>query len=133
MSETSGLNADSDRSATTAAGPNEGALARHALPLLLLGAVLIAFSPVFAKLSMLESTATAFYRAALAWPILMAAALTSTRHMPPGKRKARPEGWRDHVTLAAPGIAFAGDLACWHWALHYTSVANSTVLARAES
>lgn len=103
--------------------------ARRALPLLLLGAVLIGFSPVFAKLSPLEPTITAFYRAGLAWPILMAVALLHARAPAAGHRKARPETWRDHLMLAVPGIAFSGDLACWHWALQYTSVANSTVLA----
>jgi drug/metabolite transporter (DMT)-like permease len=107
----------------------DDAMAKRALPLLLLGAVLIGFSPVLAKLSVLEPTATAFYRAALAWPILMAAAVLTTRRAPSGRRKARPETWRDHLMLAAPGLAFSGDLACWHWALNYTSVANSTVLA----
>ncbi|MQX38306.1 DMT family transporter [Roseospira navarrensis] len=107
----------------------EDAQARRALPLLLLGAVLIGFSPVLAKLSVLEPTATAFYRAGLAWPILMAAAVLGTRRQSTGRRKARPETLGDHLMLAAPGLAFSGDLACWHWALNYTSVANSTVLA----
>ncbi|KAA5607009.1 DMT family transporter [Roseospira marina] len=115
---------ESDLAQLTEDGP-----ARRALPLLLLGAVLIGFSPVFAKLSPLEPTATAFYRSALAVPILMAAALMTTRRAPAGHRKARPTTWRDHLMLAAPGLAFSGDLACWHWALQYTSVANSTVLA----
>lgn len=107
----------------------EDAQVRRALPLLLLGAVLIGFSPVFAKLSPMEPTATAFYRAALAWPILMAVALAGVWRAPTGRRKARPETWRDHLMLAVPGVAFSGDLASWHWALQYTSVANSTVLA----
>ncbi|WP_299439807.1 DMT family transporter [uncultured Rhodospira sp.] len=117
-------------------GPNrasavlgEDRQARRALPLLLLGAVLIAFAPVFVKLSALEPTATAFYRAALAWPVLMAVALASARRASTGPRRSRPETLRDHLMLAVPGLAFAGDLGCWHWALQFTSVANSTVLA----
>ncbi len=108
----------------------EDAQARRALPLLLLGAVLIGFSPVLAKLSVLEPTATAFYRAGLAWPVLMLVALTTARPAAPSaRRKSRPESARDHLMLALPGLAFSGDLASWHWALQYTSVANSTVLA----
>ncbi|SDE39063.1 DMT family transporter [Rhodospira trueperi] len=107
----------------------EDSTAGRALPLLLLGAVLIGFSPVFAKLSVLEPTATAFYRAGLAWPILMAVALATGRRGSEGRRKTKPETVRDHLMLAVPGVAFSGDLACWHWALQYTSVANSTVLA----
>jgi len=114
----------------TAAVLGEDAQARRALPLLLLGAVLIGFSPVLAKLSVLEPTATAFYRAGLAWPILMVVALTTARPAAPAsRRKSRPDSWRDHLMLAVPGLAFSGDLASWHWALQYTSVANSTVLA----
>ncbi|MBB4264450.1 DMT family transporter [Roseospira visakhapatnamensis] len=103
--------------------------ARRALPLLLVGAVLIGFSPVFAKLSPLDPTITAFYRVGLAWPLLMAVAVLHARAPTIAPRKARPETGRDHLMLAVPGIAFSGDLACWHWALEYTSVANSTVLA----
>jgi drug/metabolite transporter (DMT)-like permease len=38
--------------------------------------------------------------------------------------------WRS--TLVA-GVAFAGDLAFWHWSIKYTSVANSTLLANLAS
>ena len=31
--------------------------------------------------------------------------------------------------MALAGFFFAGDLFCWHWALEFTSVANSTILA----
>ena len=35
--------------------------------------------------------------------------------------------------LLVAGIAFAGDLAFWHWSIKYTSVANSTLLANLAS
>ena len=35
--------------------------------------------------------------------------------------------------LLIAGIAFAGDLAFWHWSIQYTSVANSTLLANLAS
>jgi len=45
---------------------------------------------------------------------------------------ARPvPGWV--FTLLAAGIAFAGDLAFWHWSIKFTSVANSTLLANLAS
>ena len=31
--------------------------------------------------------------------------------------------------LLLAGLAFAGDLACWHYGIHYTSVTNATVLS----
>src|SRR3990170_1180853 len=50
-------------------------------------------------------------------------------------RRRRADGalradWR---LLAAAGIAFAGDLAFWHWSIQFTSVANSTLLANLAS
>ncbi len=35
--------------------------------------------------------------------------------------------------LAVAGVAFAGDLAFWHWSIQFTSVANSTLLANLAS
>ena len=35
--------------------------------------------------------------------------------------------------MLAAGVAFAGDLAFWHWSIQYTSVANSTLLANLAS
>lgn len=42
----------------------------------------------------------------------------------PGKPKSV---WR-YALLILPGFFFAGDLALWHWSIHYTTVANSTLL-----
>jgi len=100
--------------------------ARPALAALLLGAVAIAFSPIFVRLSEIEPTATAFWRVALALPLLavwMRAAGT------PARAARRPSTPRDFARLALCGAFFAGDLICWHWAIRYTSVANATLLA----
>jgi len=35
--------------------------------------------------------------------------------------------------MLAAGVAFAGDLAFWHWSIQFTSVANSTLLANLAS
>jgi drug/metabolite transporter (DMT)-like permease len=96
---------------------------RPALPALLLGATCIALSPIFVRLSDVGPTASAFWRVALAapllWPLL---ALSSARAV-------RPD-WR---LLLAAGFAFAGDLGFWHWSIQFTSVANSTLLANLAS
>ena len=92
---------------------------RPALPALLFGATFIALSPIFVRLSDVGPTASAFWRVALAapllWPLLLLSRQTGTSI-----------SWR---LLAAAGFAFAGDLAFWHWAIQFTSVANSTLLA----
>src|SRR5215207_1697275 len=84
----------------------------------------IAFAPIFVRLSELGPSATAFYRLALALPILWL-------WMEIGDRRAqtnRPAGYRDLVGLALSGLFFAGDLGLWHWSIKLTSVANSTLL-----
>jgi drug/metabolite transporter (DMT)-like permease len=97
---------------------------RPALPALLLGATCIALSPIFVRLSDVGPTASAFWRVALAapllWPLLALAPRTA---------RSRPD-WR---LLLAAGFAFAGDLAFWHWSIQFTSVANSTLLANLAS
>ena len=92
---------------------------RPALPALLVGAVFIALSPIFVRLSDVGPTASAFWRVALAAPLLWPLLLWS-------RQRGTPVDWK--LVLAA-GFAFAGDLVFWHWSIQFTSVANSTLLA----
>lgn len=95
-----------------------------ALSALFAGATCIALSPIWVRLADVGPTASAFWRVALAVPllwILHAAAARRASAMP------APPAHRGYV--AAAGLAFAGDLAFWHWSIQYTSVANSTLLA----
>ncbi len=95
---------------------------------LLLGAVCIALSPIFVRVSETGPTATAFWRVCLAvpvlWPLYLAFGRSSEATAP-----AKPSGW----LLVVAGIAFAGDLFFWHFAVKFTSVANSTLLANLAS
>src|SRR5947209_5629831 len=97
---------------------------RPALPALLLGATCIALSPIFVRVADVGPTASAFWRVALArpllWPLLALA---------PRAGAVRP----DRKMLLAAGFAFAGDLGFWHWSIQFTSVANSTLLANLAS
>ena len=96
-----------------------------ALVALLLGATCIALSPIFVRLSEAGPTATAFWRVALAVPVLWFFHLLKT------KSHTRYSGkW---PLLFAAGFAFAGDLAFWHTSIQLTSVANSTLLANLAS
>ncbi|MEQ8966875.1 MAG: DMT family transporter [Azospirillaceae bacterium] len=99
---------------------------RLALGALLAGAVAIGFSPIFVRLSEIEPTATAFWRVALALPLL---AVWMRAAGPPARAPRRPSSVRDFARLAICGLFFAGDLICWHWAIRYTSVANATLFA----
>ena len=86
----------------------------------------IACAPIFVRLSELGPTATAFWRLALALPVVWLWTEVGKRHeaAPP----ARLSGSRTVLGLALAGLCFAGDLALWHWSIGYTSVANSTLL-----
>jgi drug/metabolite transporter (DMT)-like permease len=97
-----------------------------ALAALLCGAVCIALSPIFVRLSETGPTASAFWRVALAVPALWLLVILRE------KSTARRHGGR-WLLLFAAGAAFAGDLGFWHLSIQYTSVANSTLLANLAS
>ncbi|HXF67441.1 MAG TPA: DMT family transporter [Burkholderiales bacterium] len=94
-----------------------------ALAALFAGAAAIATAPLFVKVSEAGPVATAFWRAALALPVLWVWSLAHDRHGHYASFSA------ERGRLAAAGLLFAGDLAVWHWAIVLTSVANSTLLA----
>lgn len=96
------------------------------LPLFALfaGAICIALSPIWVRVSEVGPTASAFWRVALAVPLLW----TLFFSLKTNETKKIPLP----ASLAA-GLAFAGDLAFWHWSIQYTSVANSTLLANLAS
>ena len=100
-----------------------------ALVALLAGATFIALSPIFVRLALdagVGPTAAAFWRVALAVPVLWIAYGF--------KRSPRPRRYSGKwLLLAGAGLAFAGDLAFWHTSIRLTSVANSTLLANLAS
>ena len=90
------------------------------------GATCIALSPIWVRLADVGPTASAFWRVALATPLLWLLFAFSSKD-----RKFLDKSQRR--LLLASGIAFAGDLAFWHWSIQYTSVADSTLLANLAS
>lgn len=89
---------------------------------LVAGALAMGVSPTFVRLADVGPFASAFWRVALAIPILFAWALA--------------EGGRDGLAKAArtpalwiAGLLFTGDLVAWHLAIMKTTVANATFLA----
>jgi len=100
------------------------ATARGALIALLAGALGISFAPIFVRLSEVGPVATAFWRLLLSWPVLwLWMTLERRRTSTPLPTRA------DRGRLVAAGLFFAADLAVWHWSIHFTSVANATLLA----
>jgi drug/metabolite transporter (DMT)-like permease len=103
---------------------------------LVVGACCIGLAPVFPKLAVdterllpgggLGMIATAFWRTALAAPFFWWLHLRFPVPSPP---HAAPRAkW-----LWLPGVAFAADLAAWHKAFEYTTLANATLLANLAS
>ena len=97
-----------------------------ALLALFAGATCIALSPIWVRVAEVGPTASAFWRVALAVPLLWAL-------WPLAPRRSTGSLAGDWRLLAAAGLAFAGDLAFWHWSIKFTSVANSTLLANLAS
>ena len=96
---------------------------KWALLALFAGALGIAFAPIFVRWSEVGPVATAFWRMALALPLLALWASLQPR---------RAEAPARHTGIAMAllaGLFFAADLAVWHWSIRLTSVANATFLA----
>ena len=98
---------------------------RFPLIVLIAGAMIIGLSPIFVRLSDAGPAATGFWRLAFAAPFL--AILTAVERPSPDAPTSKRFAFSPILLLA--GLAFAGDLACWHYGIHYTSVTNATVLS----
>ena len=90
------------------------------------GAICIALSPIWVRVSEVGPTASAFWRVCLAVPLLWILFFSLKTKETRNVSALFPQ-------LLVAGIAFAGDLAFWHWSIQYTSVANSTLLANLAS
>jgi drug/metabolite transporter (DMT)-like permease len=104
-------------STTTSAPP----ISTAAFLYLLAGGCAIAFAPLFVRMADTGPVASAFWRTALAAPLLLAWAW----HV----RGSEPETRAPSGAILGAGLFFAADLGVWHWSIIYTSVANSTLLA----
>lgn len=88
-----------------------------ALGVLVLGGAVIGLAPILVRLSDAGPAAIGFWRVTFALPLLALMTLKTDRGV----------GAPSKFALIA-GLAFAGDLAFWHYSIHFTSVANATVL-----
>ncbi len=87
---------------------------------LLVGGLVMGFSPVFVREAEVDAFASAFWRVLFALPVLYAWALYE-----------RPQA-KHAVAMTVPaflaGIFFAGDLVFWHLAILHTTMANATFM-----
>jgi drug/metabolite transporter (DMT)-like permease len=89
---------------------------------LVLGALAMGVSPIFVRVADVGPFASAFWRVALALPVLYGWMRVSER----GQRQ--PTVRFSHATILA-GLAFASDLFFWHLSIVTTSIANATFFA----
>ena len=91
---------------------------------LLAGGVAIGFAGILVRLADVNPLASAFWRMAVAAPLLWAWALYSGAA---DRAAGRSTGFG--VGVAVGGVCFAIDMALRHLSLHFTSVANATLLS----
>lgn len=89
----------------------------QALTVLVAGAAIIGLAPILVRLADAGPAAVGFWRVAFAMPLLGLIALRADGGV----------GSPNRFALLA-GLAFACDLGFWHYSIHFTSVANATVL-----
>ncbi len=88
---------------------------------LVAGAVAMGVSPIFVRLADVGPFSSAFWRVALALPLLYAWMRLAEAREPSAERFSR--------AAILSGLAFAGDLFFWHLSIVKTSVANATFFA----
>jgi drug/metabolite transporter (DMT)-like permease len=91
---------------------------------LLAGGVAIGFAGILMRLSDVSPLASAFWRMALALPLLWGWAWAV-------RGQDRRTGLRSDYSrvLLLSGFFFAADMGIWHLSLHYTTVSNATLLS----
>ncbi len=91
----------------------------------LTGALIIAWSSIFVKLSHASPSTAAVFRCAYAVPVLLALALAEDRRY--GAR-----AWRDRRAAVAAGVFLAVDLVFWHHSIEDVGAGLATVLANVQ-
>jgi drug/metabolite transporter (DMT)-like permease len=99
---------------------------RYGLAALLLGSTLLALGAMFVRMADTGPTASAFWRMALAFPLLVVMA----RLGPKSSGQMTP---KLILVIAASGVLFAADLACWHLGIMQTKIANATLFGNSAS
>ena len=93
---------------------------------LLLGATAISAAPILVRLSEAGPVSTAFWRMFFALPVFW---WWIIRQSPIQRTVVEVPRQTGFGWVLLTGFFFAGDLTAWHWSLHFTTVANSLILA----
>ena len=92
--------------------------------ILIIGAIAIAFSPIFVRFSDVDPIMTAFYRIFISLPFFL---FFSSFNII--EKVKFPEFNNSYVIFLVSGISFALDLICWHWSIKLTTVSKATFLS----
>ena len=92
--------------------------------ILIIGAIAIAFSPIFVRFSDVDPIMTAFFRIFISLPFFL---FFSSFNII--EKVKFPEFNNSYVIFLVSGIFFALDLICWHWSIKLTTVSKATFLS----
>ena len=92
--------------------------------ILIIGAIAIAFSPIFVRFSDVDPIMTAFYRIFISLPFFL---FFSSFNII--EKVKFPQFNNSYVIFLVSGIFFALDLICWHWSIKLTTVSKATFLS----
>ena len=92
--------------------------------ILIIGAIAIAFSPIFVRFSDVDPIMTAFYRIFISLPFFL---FFSSFNII--EKVKFPEFNNSYVIFLVSGIFFSLDLICWHWSIKLTTVSKATFLS----
>ncbi len=92
--------------------------------ILIIGAIAIAFSPIFVRFSDVDPIMTAFYRIFISLPFFL---FFSSFNII--EKVKFPKFNNSYVIFLVSGIFFALDLISWHWSIKLTTVSKATFLS----
>ena len=92
--------------------------------ILIIGAIAIAFSPIFVRFSDVDPIMTAFYRIFISLPFFL---FFSSFNII--EKVKFPDFNNSYIIFLVSGIFFALDLICWHWSIKLTTVSKATFLS----
>jgi drug/metabolite transporter (DMT)-like permease len=99
---------------------------RFAFAALIVSNLFLALGPWMVRMADVGAVASAFWRLALAIPLLLLLARYSSTG------SFRP-GWAIGLMIVAGGVFFAADLAAWHYGIKLTKLANATLFGNTSS
>lgn len=111
---------------TAVATPEKLAAPKYGLAALIIANALLALGPIFVRLADTGPVASAFWRMALALPLILGLVAVADR--------SRPRFSPALIgIIAVSGVLFAADLASWHLGIVRTTVANATLFGNSAS